>query len=135
MEKVIWGDQYRVGVKIIDDQHEHFIRLLNKAYKDFYNSSGNYELADLISQIYNSAAEHFATEEKYFVEFKYDKAEEHKNQHQQLLANVLQFRERLMTEGGLVIIDLVDFLEQWLAEHTLDHDKQYIACFRQHGVI
>ena len=134
MEKAVWGDQYSVGVKIIDDQHRHLVSCLNKAYQGFYNSSGSYVLADLISQIYNSAAEHFATEEKHFAEFKYDKAEEHQAEHQQLLADVLQFRERLTIEGGSVIVDLVDFLEKWLAEHTLDHDRQYIDCFRKHGL-
>lgn len=134
MEKAIWGDQFIVGIKEIDDQHEHFIRLLNKAYKSFYNPAGSYNLAELIGQIYSSAAEHFATEEKHFAEFKYDKTEEHQAEHQQLLADILQFRERLITEGGAIIVDLVDFLEKWLTEHTLNHDRQYIDYFREHGI-
>jgi len=132
MEKVIWGDKHLVGIRVIDEQHHHFVDLLNKAYKAFYASTDQYRLMDLISQIFNYATEHFATEEKYFDQFHYKYAEEHKKEHEKLLAEILIFKERLGVEGAQIIIDLVDFLENWLNDHLMKHDKKYISYFQDH---
>jgi len=132
MEKIIWGDKYHVGVRIIDEQHQHFVDLLNKSYKAFYDSTDQYRLMDLIGQIFNYATEHFATEEKYFDQFKYEFAEEHKKEHQKLLAEILVFKERLGVEGSQIIIDLVDFLESWLNDHLMKHDRKYINYLKEH---
>lgn len=134
MERIAWRDDYGVGIEVIDEQHKTFINLLNQAYELFHQSPDLYRISELVSKIIIHAGEHFVTEEKYFDEFKYEFADEHRAEHRKLLDQADEFRERLRVEGVPVVVDLVTFLEDWLAKHTLIHDRKYVECFRKHGL-
>jgi len=129
-----WSKKISVNVKEIDDQHKHFLGILNNLYDAIYKIKLKEKLGELLNELSDYTDIHFATEEKYFDQFHYDLADEHKKEHNQLKAKVAQFNERFKTEGEDVAAELVDFLEDWLLDHLENQDKKYSKFFNEQGL-
>ena len=132
--KIEWKDEYSVGVEEIDDQHKYFISLLNDLNNAIVAGKSREELKELFRLVPDYAERHFATEEKYFDEFKYEGAAEHKQKHQELRDEIKRIAG---TEGGREIDfygNIVYFLKDWLEEHLAQMDQKYEKCFADHGL-
>lgn len=123
-----------VGVKEIDLQHQEFINILNNLYDYTYQSKSKEELEVLLSRLASYATNHFKTEEKYFDDFNYEFAEEHKSEHSKLLKQIAEFQNNFQSGQAEVTVELIDFLEDWLVHHLGNQDKKYIQCFAEHGL-
>ena len=77
---------------------------------------------------------HFATEEKYFDEFKYEGAEEHKAEHRKLEKSVADMQKRAKAGDLTFTVELLDFFEDWLIKHLAEMDQKYVKCFNEHGL-
>ncbi len=130
----VWKDEYVLGFKEIDEQHQYFVSLLNKLYLSIMDMKPQEELAVILGDLVAYAEKHFQTEEKYFDEFGFEEAEEHKAKHRELKASVVEFKEKLLRHEASIDFELVDFLENWLLEHLSQVDKKYVACFQEHGL-
>ena len=132
MTVIKWDDSYSVGVKVIDDQHKHFIGLINDVYK-VLESKNTKKLPDVIADLTDYADHHFKTEEEYFDKFHYPDADIHKSAHAELQSKVDGFINR---QGDPVAIgfDLLYFLERWLLIHFKGTDKKFAEFLKQNGV-
>lgn len=128
------GDRYILGFKIIDDQHRYFVGLLNELYDAINQVSAKEKLGHIIDEVINYAGFHFATEEKYFEEFKYIEKNEHMRQHREITEKLAGFRERFSGDEITVAGELVELMEDWLVNHIAVYDKKYVNCFREHGL-
>jgi len=133
---IIWREEYSVGVKEIDLQHQHFIELMNKAYTAVYNNATKEDILKFVDELLTHGYNHFQTEEKYFDKFKYPLAEEHKKIHASLLEQAGAFKITINNalDYGKEVSKLVDFLEDWLVDHMLTEDMKYSPFFIQHGL-
>lgn len=129
-----WSDNLSVNVKEIDNQHKFFLSLLNDLYKTISSPNNKKILPEILLQLTDYAQLHFATEEKYFDQFNYEFSDEHKKEHQKLLTNVLKINEKYKSEGENILMELLDFLENWLVNHLSTQDKKYTKCFNEHGL-
>ena len=134
MNQVVWKEEYSVGIKEIDLQHQHFFDLLNEAYLVFENPKSEENIKDLIIRINDYALLHFSTEERYFNEFKYEYTNEHKKAHDTLISDLEVLILNFEKKGIAVVPELVDFLDSWLLEHIAVFDRKYIPCFKEHGL-
>jgi len=120
-----WGDQYMIGIKEIDAQHEQLFELVNRMHAAVVNgdypSVGEKILEDLIDYV----LEHFTTEERLFEAEGYPQYEEHKQQHDLLARQVLEIQEDFKAKKIMLTFELLDFLSDWLKNHTTDSDLQY----------
>ncbi|MEK7192699.1 MAG: bacteriohemerythrin [Patescibacteria group bacterium] len=132
---IIWKPELSVHVQLIDEQHQFFVDLMNETYDAFYKLELHDRLPHLVDQIAAYGLMHFQTEEHFFDEFNYEFANEHKEEHRKLLAQVVSFKERLAKEGdNKIVIELISFLEGWLVNHLAIHDAKYVECFTSHGL-
>ena len=129
-----WNDQYSVGVKEIDDQHKLFVEVLQKLSNELISGVGGKEVvSDLMDSLGEYVDLHFNTEEFYFKKFGYEGTDEHIKAHN-------EFREKAKEEismiknGGELTLDLINYLETWLANHIMDMDQKYVRCFADHGL-
>lgn len=132
--EINWKEEYTVGIKEIDDQHRYFISLLNDLYNAVCSNKGRQELQDLFQKLSDYAEMHFATEEKYFNEFKYEGSEEHMLKHQEMRNEIEKIRKQ---KGGNEIDyygNIVYFLRDWLEDHFEKMDQEYEECFSRHGL-
>jgi hemerythrin-like metal-binding protein len=130
-----WSEDLSVGVKEIDEQHQEFVSILNNLYEFIYQSKNREELGILLGQLASYADKHFKTEEKYFDQFNYEFAEEHKEEHRKLTQKVVDFQASFLAGEKEINVELVDFLEDWLVHHLGNHDKKYMQCFKDNGLV
>lgn len=131
--QIIWSEEFSVGVKLIDDQHKHFIEILNNLNECIDNAQEE-KLEGILTELVNYKNFHFQTEERYFDEFQFDGAKEHKKKHQELSDKVQAFIDREDEPKIQIALDLQDFLDDWLLNHLADVDKKYTKCFNEHGL-
>jgi hemerythrin-like metal-binding protein len=129
-----WEPEYVFGIKEIDDQHKYFVGLLDKMYEAILNNHSREELGEMLVSLINYAVKHFDTEEKYFDEFNYDGAAEHKLKHEELKNKVLDFQKKFLENKVDISFDLINFLEDWLVDHLCNLDKKYVECFHKNGL-
>ena len=129
-----WNETYSMEVKEIDDQHHHFIDILNQLYEYINLGKPREELSDILGKLIMHTELHFATEEQYFDKFNYEFAIQHKELHNHLKAQVLDFHEKFLAKEKDITLDLADFLENWLVDHLANQDRKYIKCFHEHGL-
>lgn len=131
---ISWDKSYSVNVKELDEQHQYFISLLNKAYQLVYQGEETEKVSQLVKEIIEYAKIHFSTEEKYFDQFNYQGSEEHKKEHQKITTEIFEFYNKLAIEADFAVEELIDFLEDWLVKHLNDQDKKYTECFNKNGL-
>ena len=129
-----WKDEYSVGVKEIDDQHKYFIKLLNDLFCAVSGNKSQPELKDLFERLAEYAEKHFATEEKYFDEFGFEGAAEHKLKHQEMRDEIARIKNQSAKSGIHFYGSIVYFLQEWLDEHLVKMDQEYKKCFASHGL-
>ena len=130
----IWKPDYVFDIKEIDEQHKHFVGILDRMYDSTIQGLHQEELGDLLKELADYASDHFATEEKYFDKFDYPEAVEHKAKHQELRDKIQDFIEEAKNNKVDISNELLDFLEDWLVDHLLNLDKKYVECFHSHGL-
>jgi hemerythrin-like metal-binding protein len=129
-----WKPEYSFGIKEIDAQHQSFVGILDRLYDSILANSPREDLGQILKALIAYAVEHFATEEKYFDQFNYEGALEHKAKHQELKDKVLDFQNKFNEKQADISVELIDFLEDWLVNHLLAVDKKYVDCFHEHGL-
>jgi hemerythrin-like metal-binding protein len=134
MQAIEWKDEYSVGVGIIDEQHKHFVGILNRLYDTIQNDDQSL-LPEILKDLTDYAVYHFNTEEKYFDQFKFSGSDEHKLEHKKLKEKVAGFLSRKDEDPLRVSYELLDFLEDWLVHHLAELDKKYTKCFKDHGLV
>ena len=129
-----WDISHSVNVKEIDEQHQHFIRILNHLYEAVSHATDQKELKVILDELVTYTDLHFKTEEKYFDKFHYENSAEHKDEHAKLREKVADFYKKYEEGKAEISVELLDFLEDWLVEHLDVQDKKYIDCFNKNGL-
>jgi hemerythrin len=132
--EIRWKDEYSVGIEEIDDQHRYFIDLLNDLFGAVSSGQSREELASLFQKLADYAEKHFTTEEKYFEEFNYEGAEEHKLKHQEMRNEIQKIKSQEVGNEIDFYGNIVYFLREWLEDHLKKMDQEYKACFLEHGL-
>lgn len=135
-EFILWNDKWATGIKTIDDQHKHFIGIVNKAYTINEKGKDKKILGDILGELTEYARIHFSTEENYFDDTEYPDSDMHKEKHQKLVAKVLGFSKRFETEKDFSVLvkDFLEFLRGWLDEHLVRVDHKYVPWLTEHGI-
>jgi hemerythrin-like metal-binding protein len=91
-------------------------------------------LGGILNELIEYAGYHFSTEEKYFILFNYEYADEHIGEHQKFVEKVTDLQKKYVDHEIEISFELIDFLEDWLLDHLLTTDQKYIKCFVSHGL-
>jgi hemerythrin-like metal-binding protein len=123
-----WDDSLSVGVEEIDEQHKEEIDLLNQLHE----AKGE-EAVKVFKELLEHTIHHFATEERYFDKFNYEKADAHKTLHKNFLAKARALG-KAVDQGKPITEDTFEFIKNWLIGHVKFMDQQYTQCFNEHGL-
>jgi len=111
-------EKYKLGIDIIDKQHEKLFELIEKLCNDCTKD----ELINMIKELKDYSEYHFATEEKYFDNLNFKFSEEHKRLHENFTLTIEYYfenPEKLKKEK------IYSFLNSWIKKHILIEDKKY----------
>lgn len=111
-----WKDEFSLGIPDIDYEHRNLIELINESL--VHASENPDESINLyLGEIYTAIASHFALEEKFMQEHKYDQYLDHKHDHDRLLDEIR------------------DIMDAYEATHSFDEDEfgmQLTLWFTEH---
>lgn len=133
-KKLEWEEKYSVGVKLIDDQHKMMFGIINDLFEAINTAPTKEKLHGIIDQLVQYKRFHFATEERYFHEFNYEKTEDHIAKHNTFNERLNEIKTKYEDDSLPLAFELVDFLEDWLLNHLQTADQEYKECFKAHGL-
>ncbi len=122
----VWSDKMSVGVPEIDGDHQVLIELIGQ----IEGAMGAKESENVIGTVLNALADyteyHFAREEAMQKAVGYPAFDDHKQVHEALKGQVMDYLSRYAEDANSVnITDLSAFLKKWLVEHIMKEDFGY----------
>ena len=122
-----WDSDYELSLETIDNQHRNLVSIINRLYKAHLLGNSEDIISGVILELIHYTYYHFSTEEQYFnkLEF-YTKKEEHIAKHKKFIEKVLKFKAEISKNDKTKIVTLVNFLKDWLVNHILKTDKEFI---------
>ena len=138
MIKFVWTKKYSVGIKSIDEQHQHFFEITNSLVEMSLNvTATKEELIGLLDGLGNYALYHLGNEENYFDKFHYPDAPMHVEEHNKFREKIQKFFDSIRDEK----VDVPKLAEEaaiysgnWLFHHILLIDKKYTKFFQEHNI-
>lgn len=135
MPLIEWTAQLSVGIDSIDEQHKKLINMINALNDAMLTNSSNELLGKIFTGLAAYTQKHFTYEEDMFAEYGYSNSKEHKRQHDELITQVLELKERFIENPqGTISADLMLFLKRWLTNHIMRTDKEYTEFLLSKGV-
>ena len=116
---VCFGDDYHVGVNVIDSQHLELAAIVSSLSKALRDGEEVAAVTGFFNELRKSTAHHFATEHELMVQYAYPERRAHDEKHQILLRELREMEPELSKEGALF---MADRLRNWLLEHILEQD-------------
>jgi hemerythrin len=129
-----WTNKFSVNIKIIDEQHQKLIELINTLHDQMKKGITDDILKEILNGLVSYTKTHFATEEVLFDKYNYPDAKAHKEEHAILIRQVGAIKKEFDEGRKLLTIDLMIFLKEWLTSHILISDKNYTRFLNNQGI-
>lgn len=135
MKKIIWSDQFSVGVNELDEQHKELIKMINKLL-DNQNAHVNSEvISDLLGNMRLYMENHFEYEDKLLKEYGYPNLEQHKEMHEEYGDEFRELIISVMNRNTDAPENMLINLSDWWTNHILHEDMKYRSFFKEKGII
>ncbi|MET0013240.1 MAG: bacteriohemerythrin [Sedimenticola sp.] len=134
MKKIIWKEEFSVGVEELDRQHQQIIGIINslidkpRIFLRFQNVSS------ALMELTNYVSEHFLLEERLLQENGYPDLLNHSKKHTAYSKKIADFCMEELQGKSEVPSELLNFLTDWWTNHILHEDMQYKDFFNDKGV-
>ena len=126
MHKIKQPKLYNVGIKRFDEEHQKLVEMVNLLHQETVDKEQDLVAHKLIvSVLVNFAREHFDGEEEYMRRINYPDLDKHQQCHRVIYTQLLDLERRFETSTVPVATHALQFLLNWLDEHTLTEDKLY----------
>jgi len=126
-----WSEKYETGIKAIDRDHKALFEEINNLTIALLERESAAHVGQAIDCLEAYVREHFEREENFMIQAGYPKTEAHMRTHRAMQGKVRCLREIHRT--GKEAIDpakLAKFLSEWLSEHILKTDMDYLPYLR-----
>lgn len=133
----VWTDDYNIGIKIIDEQHQQFFGVANSIIRSLGGETSQGALLALLGELRNYASYHMGLEEDYFDKFDYKDASNHIAAHNEYRKRIGEFFDQVRNEKTDIkklAGDIASYSADWLMNHILKVDKKYTVFFHEHGL-
>jgi len=127
-----WEDIYVTGVRAIDEQHRHFVDLINRMSTCTDAGIRSEDGRELVVEILNYAGMHFGMEEALMLKHRYPDSDAHAREHRTLEATLAN-KTVALASGAEPRAGVVMFLWNWLVAHTNLEDKALGQFLVKHG--
>jgi hemerythrin len=114
----------------IDAEHHEVVRLLNRLYEASTSKSASTVIQAALDELISFTRLHFQDEEHVMAVTDYPAREEHKVQHEALLAMLLAFQSSTDAGDPISNIAMLELLKGWLCNHVPSEDTKLAAWFR-----
>lgn len=125
-----WKEDYNLNIKEIDKQHKKLMEIGKRAY-DIAIIDDEYDRYDEIMTIIDELLEytkyHFDYEENMLKEYNYEHIHDQEEEHGFYVykINEVASREDIDDNQRKVILEIIDFLSEWISKHIMVADRKY----------
>ncbi len=130
-----WDKACETGIAKIDVQHRVIVKILNDLYDIVIGDKEEEKMKDIIHELVQYTIYHFGEEEKLFKKYGFPLEKEHKEEHQKFINKVKESVRLVEEDKGMVALELITFLKDWLTEHIMITDGKYAEYFKQKNII
>ena len=124
MSLIEWKNHYSVGVQAVDHEHRELIELINQLYEDLLAGTRESAVTAFLGEIFRAISAHFALEERFMREHRYDQFAEHKLAHEQLLEEIRDIMDGYEADPQGASQQLSHRLDVWFTLHFKTHDAR-----------
>jgi len=126
-----WRNDYLLGIDKIDEQHKELFRIAAEIYALMKNDllTDKYDqILRLISELKDYTVFHFNSEEEYMQSIGYRKFFSHKVEHNDFIEKISNVDvDKIDLDHEQYLLEILDFVVNWIAKHILEVDKEYTA--------
>ena len=125
--------EYYIGIDLIDQEHKQLFDYANEAYELLQEefTPDKYDKIDaILEKLRDYTVKHFSDEEAYMESIQYKKIFTQKIQHQEFINKLDEFIDQHEKDEGdqaeqdAQIMDILNYLTDWLINHILHVDGQ-----------
>lgn len=127
---ITWNPKYKVGIPVIDEQHEHLVKLCNDFYQSLLQNNGEEKYRALIKQTLEKcltyADTHFKEEERLMKASHFDGYRTHKTSHDAFRQKCQYTYSEIDSLPVSEAIKFARFLHEWIRTHIAHEDRLYL---------
>jgi hemerythrin len=124
MTYLTWSDDLAVGNNFIDNDHKKLIDMVNRLHALMQEGKGKDVLDKVLHNLISYTQEHFRREEDFMRNLRYPGFQDHKDEHEKLLTQVLDLQKRFESGAATLSIQVLHFLRDWLINHIGKSDLE-----------
>jgi hemerythrin len=137
MGRLEWDPIYSVGVTAFDNEHKVLFGFINDLRDSMLGRKGKETVEKVLEGLLDYTNTHFLNEEVTLYQYGYPKYAEHKAQHEALLSVArrlyVEFKAGA-TDSKIISAEIIAVCTEWLQEHIMKVDKDYMAFLKSKGV-
>jgi hemerythrin-like metal-binding protein len=134
MPIVEWSEEFSVNVKLIDNQHQQMLDIVNGLHTAVEASADKEILNKLLIDLYAHTRAHFSTEEELMKTHNYPGFEQHLHEHQVLLQQLDNLVTGISSGKNPILRSDYDISSDWVLIHIFKSDKELGTFLNAQGV-
>jgi hemerythrin-like metal-binding protein len=127
-----WKDQYSTGIEAVDHEHRELIELINRLHDEMTAARSKASVEGFFGDLFKGISAHFALEERFMREHRYDQLPQHKADHERLLDEIRDIMDDFLGAEELDQAELATRLDAWFARHFETHDARLHRALGMH---
>ena len=133
MQLIDWNNKLKLGVNVIDGQHQQLVSMINETYNAL-QLNNRHKINTILDELIFYAKYHLSTEEYLMNKYNFYSICEHEIAHSNFCTKVRALKLKLDANEALYHIDIVVFLKDWLMDHILVTDRELAIYLISNGV-
>ncbi|WP_316898170.1 bacteriohemerythrin [Pseudodesulfovibrio indicus] len=134
MPFIQWSQKNCIGVPVVDEQHQKLFDILNRLHESVVEGLEQSAVFSILDELIDYTVYHFNTEEEYFEKYGFQGLKVHKEEHDRLTAQALDLQAKLREGSATISFEILDFLHDWLMDHTTGLDMEFGDFIREKGI-
>lgn len=126
IKSIKWSEELATGVTELDNQHKEIISRID-AILTMSSESSEEEIEETLKFFGGYMIEHFETEERFMVKYKYPEYDFHKSEHMKFLKEFSLLKRQLKKDHEFSLLPIVvgtkSQTADWIIKHIMSEDR------------
>ena len=127
-----WKEYFSTGIEAVDHEHRELIALVNRLHEELMAAPSQPSVEASFGDVLKGISAHFALEERFMREQRYDGLKDHKADHERLLDEIRDIMDSCLQVEKIDQNELAARLDAWFSRHFETHDARLHKALGMH---
>jgi hemerythrin-like metal-binding protein len=127
-----WKEYFSTGIEAVDHEHRELIALVNRLHEELMAAPSQPSVEAFFGDVLKGISAHFALEERFMREQRYDGLKDHKADHERLLDEIRDIMDSCLQVEKIDQNELAARLDAWFSRHFETHDARLHKALGMH---